>query len=98
MKIESFTIPKNNREIFIKPAYDDIPGLIDLNKERFKSYSFDINGIPFSEFRERVRSETLKKAGEYTEKIKSLYSKFNIAGTENLPCIDDAYKSGRDII
>jgi hypothetical protein len=98
MKIESFTIPKNNREIFIKPAYDDIPRLIDLNRERFKSYGFDINGIPFSEFRERVRSETLKKAGEYTEKIKSLCSKLNIAGIENLPCIDDAYKSGMDII
>jgi hypothetical protein len=98
MKIESFTIPKNNKEIFIKPAYEDIPGLIDLNKERFKSYDFDINGIPFSGFRERVRSETLKKAGDYTEKIKSLCSKLNIAGTENLPCIDDAYKSGKDII
>ena len=98
MKIESFTIPKNNREIFIKPAYDDIPGLIELNKERFKSYSFDINGIPFSRFREQVRSETLKKAGEYTEKIKSLCSKLNVAGTENLPSIDDAYKSGKDII
>ena len=98
MKIESFTIPKNNREIFIKPAYEDIPGLIDLNKERFRSYGFDINGIPFSEFRERVRSETLKKAGEYTEGIKSFCSRLNIAGTENLPCIDDAYKSGRNII
>jgi len=98
MKIESFTIPKNNREIFIKPAYEDIPGLIDLNKERFRSYGFDINGIPFSEFRERVRSETLKKAGEYTEGIKSFCSRLNIAGTENLPCIDDTYKSGRNII
>jgi len=98
MKIESFTIPKNNKEIFIKPAYDDIPGLIDLNKERFKSYDFDINGIPFFGFREQVRSETLRKAGEYTEGIKSLCSKLNIAGTEYLPCIDDAYKSGRNII
>jgi hypothetical protein len=98
MKIESFTIPKNNREIFIKPAYEDIPGLIDLNKERFRFYGFDINGIPFSEFRERVRSETLKKAGEYTEGIKSFCSRLNIAGTENLPCIDDTYKSGRNII
>ena len=98
MKIESFTIPKNNREIFIRPAYDDIPGLIDLNRERFKSYDFDINGIPFSAFREQVRSETLKKAGEYTEGIKSLCSRLNIPGTENLPCIDDAYKSGKDII
>ncbi len=98
MKIESFTIPKSNNEIFIKPAYDDIPGLIELNKERFKAYDFDINVIPFSEFRELVRSETLKKAGEYTEGIKSLCSRLNITGTANLPCIDDAYKSGMDII
>ena len=97
MKIESFTIPKNNREIFIKPAYDDIPGLIELNKERFKSYGFDINGIPFSRFREQVRSETLKKPGNIP-KNKSLCSKLNVAGTENLPSIDDAYKSGKDII
>jgi len=98
MKIETFTIPRNNKEIFIKPAYEDIPGLIGLNRERFQSYDFDINGIPFSEFREQVRYETLKKAGEYTEGIKSLCSRLNIAGTENLPCIDDACKSGKDII
>ncbi len=98
MILKSFTIPRQNKEIFIKPAYDDIPGLIGLNKKRFQSYGFDINGMPFSEFRERVRYETLKKAWEYTEGIKSLCSKLNIAGTENLPCIDDAYKSGRNII
>jgi hypothetical protein len=98
MILKSFTIPRQNEEIFIKPAYDDIPGLIDLNKERFRSYDFDINGILFSGFRERVRAETLKKAGEYTERIKSLCSKLNLPGTENLPCIDDAYKSGKDII
>jgi len=98
MKIETFTIPRNNKEIFIKPAYEDIPGLIGLNRERFQSYDFDINGIPFSEFREQVRYETLKKAGEYTEGIKSLCSRLNIAGTENLPCIDDTCKSGKDII
>ncbi len=98
MILKSFTIPRQNKEIFIKPAYDDIPGLIDLNKGRFKSYGFDINGIPFSEFRERARSETLKKAGKYTEGIKSLCSKLDITGIENLPCTDGAYKSGRDII
>ncbi len=62
MKIKSFTTPKNNREKFIDPAYDDIPGLIDVNKKRFRFYNFDINGIPFSQFREQVRLETLKKA------------------------------------
>ena len=98
MKIETFTIPKQNKEIFIKPAYENIPGLISLNKERFKSYDFDINGIPFPRFREQVRSETFKKARKYTEKIWSLCSGLNIPGTENLPRIDDAYISDKDII
>ena len=98
MKIESFTIPRQNKEIFIKPACEDIHGLISLNKERFKSYDFDINDIPFSGFREQVRFETLKKSGEYTEKITSLCSNLNIAGTEKLPRIDDAYTSDKDII
>ena len=98
MKIKSFTIPKKNREIFIDPAYEDIPGLIDLNKERFQSYDFNISGIPFSEFREQVRSETLKKAGEYSEKIWALCSNLNIAGTENLSSIKDFYAPQKNII
>jgi len=98
MKIKSFTIPKKNKEIFIEPAYEDIPGLINLNKERFQSYDFNINGIPFSQFREQVRSDTLKKAGEYSEKFLSLCSNLNIAGTENLSCIKDSYSPEKDII
>ena len=98
MKIKSFTTPKKNKEIFIEPAYEDIPGLINLNKERFQSYDFNINGMPFSQFREQVRSETLKKAGEYTEKIWSLCTKLNIAGTENLSGIKDSYTPEQEII
>lgn len=81
MKIKSFTIPNKNREIFIDPAFEDIPGLININREKFKSYDFNISGIPFSQFQEQVRSETLKKAGEYSEKIWALCSNMNIAGT-----------------
>jgi arsenate reductase-like glutaredoxin family protein len=98
MKIKSFTTPKKNKEIFIDPAHNDIPGLIDLNKERFQSYDFNINGMPFSQFREQVRSETVKKAGEYTDKIWSLCSKLNIACTEDLSCVRDSYTSERNII
>ncbi|MHC4266953.1 MAG: hypothetical protein ACYSTS_00680 [Planctomycetota bacterium] len=98
MKIESFTIPKNNNEIFIKPAYDDIPGFINLNKERFQSYEFEINRIPFSRFRKQIRSETLQQAGEYTEKILSLCSKLNITGTDNIPSINNSFSSEKTII
>ena len=98
MKIKSFTTPKKNKEIFIEPAYEDIPGLIDLNKERFQSYDFNINSIPYTTYREQVRSETLKKAGEYTDKIWSLCSKLNISGTETLSCIKDSYTPEKDII
>ena len=98
MKIKLFTTPKQNREIFIDPAYEEIPGLIGLNKERFQSYDFNINDMPFSQFREQVRSETLKTAGEYTEKIWSLCTKLNIVGTENLPGVKDSYTPGKEII
>ncbi len=98
MKIKSFTIPKKNREVFIDPAHEDIPGLIDLNRERSQLYRFYINGIPFFQFREQVRSEILKKAGEYTEKIWSLSSKLNISGTENLSNIKDSYTPEKKII
>ena len=98
MKIKSFTTPKKNREIFIEPAYEDIPGLIDINKKRFKSFDFNINGIPFSKFRKQVRSETLKKAGKYSEKIWTLCSNQNIAGTENLSGVKDSYAPEKNII
>ncbi len=98
MKIKSFTTPKNNKEIFIKPVYEDIPGLVDLNKERFQSYGFEINGIPFSRFRKQARSETLKTAGEYTEKIQSLCSKLNITGTETIPSVNSSFSSEKVII
>ncbi|KHE93771.1 MAG: hypothetical protein K8F52_00045 [Candidatus Scalindua rubra] len=98
MKIKSFTTPKKDREIFIEPAYEDIPGLIGLNKEKFQSYDFNINSIPFSQFREQVRFETLKKAREYTEKIWSVCSKLNIAGTENLSSTKNPYSPEKNII
>jgi len=98
MKIKSFTTPKKSKEIFIEPTYEDIPGLIDLNRERFQSYDFNINGIPFSQFREQVRSKTLKKAGEYTDKTWSLYSKLNISDAENLSCVNNSYNPEKDII
>ena len=98
MKIKSFTTPKKNKEIFIDPAHNDIPGLIDVNKERFQSYDFNINCIPFSQFREHVRSETLKEARKYTEKIWSLCSNLNIAGAENISCVKDSYTPEKTII
>ncbi len=98
MKIKSFTIPEKDRELFIDPAHDDIPDLIDLNKERFQSYDFNINGIPFSQFREQARSETLKEARKYSGKIWTLCSNLRIAGTENLSCVKDSYTPEKPII
>jgi hypothetical protein len=78
MKIETFVVPKKDKEILIKPAYDDIPGLIDSNIEKFKSYKFNISGIPFPEFRKHSRTEILEKSEEYSEWIWSICSKLKI--------------------
>ncbi|GAX61127.1 dehydrogenases with different specificities [Candidatus Scalindua japonica] len=98
MKIKPFTTPEQNKEVFINPEYEDIPRLIDSNKERFQSYDFNINGTPFFQFREQVRAETLKKAREYTEKIWSLCSKLKIADTENFSYTKDSYSPDKEII
>ncbi|MEE8597179.1 MAG: hypothetical protein V3T09_05160 [bacterium] len=78
MKIETFVVPTKDKEILIKPAYEDIPGLIDSNIERFKSYKFNIRGIPFPEFRKHARTEILEKAGKYSEWIWSICSRLEI--------------------
>lgn len=98
MKFETFTIPKNNKEIFTKPAYGELAGLIDLNKERFQSYRFDINGRPYSQFREWVRTETFKKASEYSDTMWALCRKLEVADDKNLLYRYDAYTTGTTII
>ncbi|MFQ5962886.1 MAG: hypothetical protein ACE5KZ_01215 [Candidatus Scalinduaceae bacterium] len=98
MKIETFVIPKKDKEIFIKPIYKDIPGLIELNKERFQSYNFNINGIPFSKFRKQARTEILKKAREYSEKLWFTCSKLKIISKKDLPSIHNSYTPDKTII
>lgn len=93
---ETFPVPKKNKEIFINPPYKKIPNLIDLNKERFLSYDFEINGVPFSEFRKHARSETIKRAGEYSDKMLSICSKLNIRDKRGL--FTNNYSPGNTII
>lgn len=82
----------------MKPAYEELAGLIDINKERFQSYHFDINGKPYSQFREWVRTETLKKAREYTERMWSLCTELGLPGAENHFHRNDDYAPGTTII
>ena len=78
-----FVIPESNKKIFLHPSYENIPGLINRNSDTFRSYSFKINHQPFSLFRERVRSVTLKQAGEYSQNIWTLCSKLRIGYDSN---------------
>ncbi len=98
MKFETFTIPKSHKEIFMKPEYEKIAGLIALNKRRFQSYRFDINGNPYSQFREWVRKETLKIARGYSERMRSLFTKTEIANDENLSSPYGTYNAETAII
>ncbi|MDR4505927.1 MAG: hypothetical protein MRK01_14230 [Candidatus Scalindua sp.] len=98
MNFETFTIPKNNKEIFMKPAYEEIAGLIYLNKRGFQSYCFNINGRPYSQFREWVRRETFKKAREYTERMWSLCTNLKIAGDRDFFYRNAAYTPESTII
>jgi hypothetical protein len=98
MILKTYTIPKNDKEIFIAPAYDDISGLIDSNIEKFKSYKFDINGIPLPEFRKHARTEILEKAGEYSEWIWSICSRLKIGRRRDSSDFHNSYTPDKLII
>ena len=93
---ETFSIPTSNKEVLLNPSYEELPGLINLNKQKLQSYDFAIYGIPYSEFRKQVRSEILRKAGEYTERMLSICSELNIEH-KNGPFADN-YSSDSTII
>ena len=72
MKNITYTVPENDKEIFVAPAIDCIPDLVRENKHKIGTYIFEINGIPFQVLRDMSREELLHKAIQYTYGIKSL--------------------------
>jgi hypothetical protein len=98
MILKTFTIPKKDKEILIRPAFEDIPRLIDSNIERFKSYKFNISGIPFPEFRKNTRTEILEKAREYSEWIWSICSKLKIGRKMDASCFHNSYTPDEIIV
>ncbi|HHT9137343.1 MAG TPA: hypothetical protein ACFYEK_08900 [Candidatus Wunengus sp. YC60] len=75
MKNITYEIPKNNREVFLYPAFNRIPELILENRRKISGYKFEINGIPFQESRDKTRMDVVRQAVYYTNRIKSLIRK-----------------------
>jgi len=72
MKNITYTVPENNKELFVTPAIDCIPDWVRENRRTLGDYTFEINGIPFQALRDASRAELLHKAVQYTQGIKSL--------------------------
>jgi hypothetical protein len=98
LRIETFVVPKKDKEILIRPAYEDIPRLIDSNIERFKSYKFNISGFPFPEFRKHTRTEILEKSREYSERIWSICSRLKIGRKMDSSYFHNSYTPDKTII
>ena len=73
MKNITYTVPKNNSEIFVFPAIDCIPDLVRKNKHKIHTYTFEINGIPFMVLRDKIREELIYKAKHFSERMQSLF-------------------------
>ncbi|MBI5309019.1 MAG: hypothetical protein HZB37_12005 [Planctomycetes bacterium] len=84
MKNITYTVPENDKEIFVAPAIDCIPDLVRENKHKLGNYAFEINGIPFQALRDKSREELLHKAVQYTHGIKSLLRTQGRHGQTNL--------------
>ena len=75
MKNITYEVPKRNREVFLYPALDHIPELMLENRRKISGYTFEINGIPFQELRDKTRMDVLHQGVSYTNRIKSLLRK-----------------------
>ena len=75
MKNIIYSVPKNNKEVFLEPAIEHIPELALENRRKISGYKFEINGIPFQVLRDKIRMEVLRQAACYTNGIKSLLRK-----------------------
>ncbi|MBU6391361.1 MAG: hypothetical protein KGQ83_03905 [Planctomycetes bacterium] len=72
MKNITLQVPEDNKDLFLEPAIDRIPDLLNINRNRIQNYKFEINGIPFKVLREKTREELLHNAVLYTNAVKSL--------------------------
>lgn len=75
MKNITYTVPKNNKEVFVDPTTHRIPEMIQANKHKISRYTCEINGIPLPVLRDNAREELLRIAVNYTEGIQSLIQK-----------------------
>jgi hypothetical protein len=91
MKNITYEIPKNNKEVFLEPAIEHIPGLVLGNRRKIHGYKFEINGIPFQVLRDKTRMEVLRQAVCYTNRIKSLLRR-----DTSRPCLYDRNSMHKD--
>lgn len=75
MKNIRYKVPENDREVFVDPAIERIPDLVQENKQKIRKYTFEVNGIPFQVVRDKTRKELVRMAANYTEGIKTLLQK-----------------------
>lgn len=75
MKNITYTIPKQNKEVFVEPAIHRIPETILANKHTINRYPGEVNGIPLPLLRDKTRLELLHMAVRYTAGIQSLIQK-----------------------
>jgi len=75
MKNITYAVPKNNKEVFLCPAFNRIPELVQENRRKIHDCALKINGIPFQMLRDKTRWEVLQQAVYYTNGIESLFRK-----------------------
>jgi len=90
MKNITLQIPEDNKDLFLEPAIDCIPDLLNININRIQNYKFEINGIPFKVLREKTREELLHNAVRYTNAVKSLIRN----QPESCLCVSNSTRKG----
>jgi hypothetical protein len=63
---EYYRVPRQDREVYIRPAPADLPAAVERNRRLIGSWTFEFAGRPLPEFRAAARAEIMALARSYT--------------------------------
>ena len=85
LKISKYTIPTEDRSVYIEPKLSLNKDLVFANKENIEQYTIKIYGFDYNSIRKQIRYEIVNKALKYTKSILNCWNSRSKGSENNLP-------------
>lgn len=69
MRKDTYRVPGNDQEVLIEPPLDELPGVVESNRQLLLNFDLSIHGQPFQDLRAQTRQAALRSdiGGEQLE-------------------------------